>query len=99
MQADDDGMKAERVQEPIETIPGWEIVDEGKALRRTYRFPGFRASVAFVAYVAELAEVADHHPDIDIRYSKVTLTLTTHSEGGLTDKDFALARQIDGRGD
>lgn len=97
MQSADEGMKAERVQERMSEVPGWEKVEGEDAIRRLYRFPNFRASVAFVGYVAELAEAADHHPDIDIRYSKVTLTLTTHDAGGLTDKDFDLARRIDGR--
>ncbi len=65
---------------------------------RTYKFPSFRASLAFVAFVGEIAEARDHHPDIDIRYSKVKLTLSTHSAGGLTEKDFDLAGLIDGRG-
>ena len=55
----------------------------------------FPAAVRFVDFVAELAEVADHHPDIDIRYNRVRLTLSTHSAGGVTEKDFALARAID----
>ena len=62
---------------------------------RTYKFPNFRSSLAFVAYVDELAEAQDHHPDIDIRYIKVTPTLSTHEVGGLSEKDFALAKLID----
>jgi 4a-hydroxytetrahydrobiopterin dehydratase len=77
------------------SIPGWRGRDRRKAIQRTYSFPGFRSSLAFVAFVGELAEAADHHPDIDVRYNKVTLTLSTHSVGGLTTKDFALARSID----
>jgi 4a-hydroxytetrahydrobiopterin dehydratase len=55
----------------------------------------FEGAMAFVNHVAELAEAMDHHPDIDIRYSKVTLTLSTHDAGGLTGRDFALAGKIE----
>jgi 4a-hydroxytetrahydrobiopterin dehydratase len=74
-------------------VPGWERA--GDEIRRTYRFADFRAALAFVNRVGELAERAAQHPDIDIRYSAVTLALTTHDAGGLSDKDFELARSID----
>jgi len=73
--------------------PGWERA--GAEIRRTYRFGDFRAALAFVNRVGELAERAGHHPDIDIRYNVVTLALTTHDAGGLSAKDFELARAID----
>ncbi len=73
-------------------LPGWRR--QGDAIRRTVELPSFRAALAFVAYVGELAEAAGHHPDLDIRYSRVELTLTTHDAGGLTESDFDLARQI-----
>lgn len=88
-------LKSERVQQKMLTVPGWEL--KGDSITRTYKLPGFRSALAFVQLVGELAEAADHHPDIDIRYSKVQLTLSTHSAGGLTDKDFDLAAQIDQR--
>ena len=75
------------------SIPGWEQ-KEG-ALVKQYKFKGFLEAIAFVNRVAGLAEEADHHPDILIRYHQVRLTLVTHSAGGLTEKDFALARKID----
>ena len=90
-------MKAERIQRLSRELPGWKPV-RGKEITRTYALPSFRAAIAFVNYVAELAEAAGHHPDIDIRYSKVTLTLSTHDAGGLTEKDLELAARIDGRG-
>jgi 4a-hydroxytetrahydrobiopterin dehydratase len=74
--------------------PGWERA--GSAIRRTYRFTDFREALAFVNRVGDLAERAGHHPDIDIRYNAVTLVLTTHDAGGLSAKDFDLARAIDG---
>jgi 4a-hydroxytetrahydrobiopterin dehydratase len=72
---------------------GWELKD--KEIVKLYKFNDFKEALAFVNRVGALAEEADHHPDIDIRWNKVTLTLSTHSAGGLTDKDFALARAID----
>jgi 4a-hydroxytetrahydrobiopterin dehydratase len=62
---------------------------------KTFELPDFPSAVMFVAAVGQLAQTADHHPDIDIRYRKVTLTLSTHSAGGLTAKDFDLAEKIE----
>ena len=74
---------------------GWQ--QEGRVLVREFAFPDFRAAIAFVDRVAEAAEAADHHPDILVHgYKRVRLTLTTHSAGGLTERDFALAGTIDG---
>jgi 4a-hydroxytetrahydrobiopterin dehydratase len=70
-------------------LPGWER--QGNEIRRTFSFADFKAAMAFVNRVAELAESLNHHPDIDVRYSKVTLALTTHDAGGLTALDFELA--------
>ncbi|PIQ82894.1 MAG: 4a-hydroxytetrahydrobiopterin dehydratase [Candidatus Omnitrophica bacterium CG11_big_fil_rev_8_21_14_0_20_64_10] len=78
----------------LKTIPGWEL--RADSIVREYTLKDFGSALAFVNRVGELAEAADHHPDILIhRYKRVTLTLSTHSAGGLTGKDFALARQID----
>ena len=82
-----------QVQENVKNLNGWTIKD-GK-LHKTFPFKGFREAMAFVTKVALTAEPLDHHPDIDIRYNKVTLNLTTHSAGGLTEKDFNLAREIE----
>ncbi len=71
----------------------WQV-REG-ALVFTFAFKDFLEAIAFVDKIAELAEQADHHPDIDIRHNKVTIALSTHGEGGLTEKDFALAGEID----
>jgi len=75
------------------TLDGWERSDG--ALRRSVTFGSFLDGIDAVRGVAELAERADHHPDIDIRWRTVNLALATHSEGGITDKDVELARQID----
>jgi 4a-hydroxytetrahydrobiopterin dehydratase len=80
------------IHERLRRVPGWER--HGKEIRRTWSFADFRGSMAFVSRVAELAEAENHHPDIDIRYSKVTLVLSTHDAGGLTARDFDLAEAI-----
>jgi 4a-hydroxytetrahydrobiopterin dehydratase len=77
----------------IATVPNWNR--QGDRISRTFQFKDFPAATKFVNAVAERAERAWHHPDIDIRWNKVTLTLTTHDAGGLTQKDFDLARQFD----
>jgi 4a-hydroxytetrahydrobiopterin dehydratase len=74
-------------------LPGWARV--GRAIARTYGFEDFRGALAFVNRVAELAERQQHHPDIDIRYNQVTLSVWTHDAGGLTERDFRLAAAID----
>ena len=74
-------------------MPGWQ--KNGGLITRTFQFPDFATAMGFVNQVAGLAEAAGHHPDIDIRWNKVTLALTTHDAGGLTEKDFALARECD----
>jgi len=73
-------------------LPGWQRA--GNQIQRTWTFADFTGSMAFVNRVAALAEAADHHPDIDIRYSRVTLALSTHSAGGLTERDFDLAEAV-----
>jgi 4a-hydroxytetrahydrobiopterin dehydratase len=77
----------------LAAVPGW--TRRGAVIRRTYVFADFVAAIRFVGLVAKAAEKAAHHPDIDIRWSKVTLALTTHDAGGLTTKDFALAARCD----
>jgi len=81
------------VADALRRTPGWQRA--GGEITRTYRFEDFRAALAFVNRVGELAERAGHHPDIDIRYGTVRLALTTHDAGGLSAKDFELARAID----
>ena len=81
------------IQRELGHLPGWSR--RGEVLTRTYQFRNFTEAMSFVNRVADAAESADHHPDIDIRYSKVTLTLSTHSAGGITENDLALAKAID----
>ncbi len=80
------------IRSRLAAIPGWEL--QGREIRRTFQFGDFAAALAFVNRVGALAEAAGHHPDIDIRYSRVTLALTTHDAGGLTARDFELASRI-----
>ena len=74
-------------------VPEWRIEDN--AIVRTFAFGRFADGIAFVNRVAHAADAMDHHPDIDIRYTKVRMALSTHSAGGITAADLALARQID----
>jgi 4a-hydroxytetrahydrobiopterin dehydratase len=86
-------LKAAQIKAALGLLPDWQRT--GVAITRTFAFKDFPAAIRFVNAVAKLAEKAGHHPDIDIRWNKVTLTLTTHSEGGLTEKDCQLAGQVD----
>ena len=78
----------------LPSVPEWR--KKAANIVRIFQFKDFVAAIKFVNAVAKLAEKANHHPDIDIRWNKVTLALSTHSEGGLTEKDFALAKKFDG---
>jgi 4a-hydroxytetrahydrobiopterin dehydratase len=78
----------------LASVPDWKLKDA--VISRTFQFKDFPAAMKFVEAVAQLAEEEWHHPDIDIRWNKVTLALTTHDSGGLTEKDFALAKKFDG---
>jgi len=80
-------------EQRIKTLDGWTL--DGDAIRKQYTFKDFLEAIAFVNRLAPGAEAADHHPDILINYKRVTLTYSTHSDGGLTDKDFAGAAAAD----
>ena len=82
-----------QITEELKTLSDWEL--QKGAITKLYKFKDFVEAMALVNRVAALAEKADHHPDVLIRYNKVTLTLVTHSAGGLTEKDFRLASAID----
>ncbi|HET9081420.1 MAG TPA: 4a-hydroxytetrahydrobiopterin dehydratase [Trebonia sp.] len=83
----------EQVASELAKTPGWQVSDG--QLTRTVTRKDFRDALLFVNAVGFFAERANHHPDILVSWNAVTFTLSTHSEGGLTGKDFALARQID----
>ena len=82
------------IAEGLKRLSGWE--KKGNEIVKAFKLKNFVEAVGFVNKVAILAEKADHHPDILIQYKNVTLTLSTHSAGGLTEKDFGLAKEIDG---
>lgn len=80
------------IQEALKRLPGWRR--EGIAIARSFEFPDFKAAMAFVNKIADAAEQANHHPDIDIRYNKVTLALVSHDSGGVTKRDVRMAETI-----
>jgi 4a-hydroxytetrahydrobiopterin dehydratase len=86
-------LRPEAVQVLLEEVPKWKLSDN--SIERTLTFGGFSAAIEFVVQLAKEAEEMNHHPNIDIRWNKVKLVLSTHSAGGLTDADFLLARKID----
>ena len=86
-------LSSEQINRELLSLPGWNLV--GKEITKTFDRKDFVRAMGFVSSVALLAEKANHHPDIDIRWNKVTLALSTHSAGGLTEKDFALAGAIE----
>ena len=81
------------IEQRLQALKGWTL--DGNAIRKQYTFAGFAPAVAFVNRLVAPAEAEDHHPDITINYKRVTLTYTTHSEGGLTIKDFDGAATAD----
>lgn len=81
------------IQRSLGPLPGWSR--KGDALQKTYHFAAFPDGIAFLARVAEVAESMQHHPDIDIRYTRVLFSLSTHDSGGITQKDFDLATRIE----
>jgi 4a-hydroxytetrahydrobiopterin dehydratase len=83
----------QEVEQRIKGLKGWSL--EGDAIKKQYTFKDFPEAIAFVSRLAPEAEAADHHPDIQINYKRVTLTYSTHSEGGLTKKDFDGAATAD----
>lgn len=82
-----------QIKAALPSVPQWRR--KASVISRTYEFKDFVIAMKFVSAVARVAEKAWHHPDIDIRWNRVTLALTTHDAGGLTEKDFALAAKFD----
>jgi 4a-hydroxytetrahydrobiopterin dehydratase len=85
-------MSSAEITQGLHAIPDWHL--ENDALARSFSFSDFREAMSFVNSVAAVAERASHHPDIDIRYNKVSLALSSHDAGGITDRDFSLASEI-----
>ncbi|MBK1833855.1 4a-hydroxytetrahydrobiopterin dehydratase [Roseibacillus ishigakijimensis] len=90
-----DVLRDEELAQALKKHPEWEISDSGKEIYRVVEFEEFTEAIDCVNDIAEIAEEAQHHPDIDIRYSKVTFRLTTHDEGGVTPADIEMAQRID----
>lgn len=86
-------LSKQEIHEKLKAMHDWS--HQGKSLHKRYTFKSFMPAIGFVNKIAEASEKANHHPDITINYSVVTIALSTHSEGGVTDKDFDLAKQID----
>lgn len=86
-------LSKEDVKRLLKKVPEWE--HEGKKITRTVEFDDFQEAIDFINDLAEIVEDAQHHPEIDIRWNKVTLALTTHEVGGITDQDFEVAERID----
>jgi len=83
----------EAIRHELQTLPGWELKDD--AISKLFRFNEFLEGIDFINRVAPIAEAADHHPDIHVNYTRVTFVCSTHSEGGVTEKDIRLAREIE----
>ena len=84
----------EEIEERLSGLDGWER--DGDAIRRSFKLDDFKGSVDFVNRLTPVAEEMNHHPDLEISWDTVTVRITTHSEGGLTENDFTLAGKIDG---
>jgi 4a-hydroxytetrahydrobiopterin dehydratase len=82
-------LSSDEVGTRLGALPGWAL--DGDEIVKEFSFPGFPDAIAFAVRLGFAAEAAGHHPDLDVRYNKVKVALSTHSEGGLTEKDFALA--------
>ena len=82
------------IQRALGQLPGWSR--RTNVIAKTFTLPTFPAGIAFIRRIADAAETAQHHPDIDIRYTKITIALSTHDSGGLTQKDIDLAKAIEG---
>lgn len=82
-----------KIADELKNVPDWTL--RGEAITRTFKLDNFLMSVAFVRRIAKRAEKFQHHPDIDIRFDKVILTLTSHDAGGLTAKDFKMATECE----
>jgi 4a-hydroxytetrahydrobiopterin dehydratase len=86
-------LDGQQIARELQSLPGWEFKDN--AISKLYRFEEFMDGIKLVDRVAQIADAADHHPDIHINYTRVTFVCSTHSEGGVTEKDIRLARDIE----
>ena len=86
-------LTTKQIRASLNAVSNWS--QRAQTICRTYKFDGFLMSIAFVRRIAKRAEKMNHHPDIDVRFDQVTLTLTTHDEGGITEKDTDMAKKLD----
>jgi 4a-hydroxytetrahydrobiopterin dehydratase len=86
-------LHSKQIKLHLQAVPKWS--KRAQTIFRTFKFEGFLKGIDFVNRIAAKAQKMNHHPDMGIRFNQVTLTLTTHDEGGITEKDFSLARQCD----
>jgi 4a-hydroxytetrahydrobiopterin dehydratase len=86
-------LSKDEIRKTLKSMPEWSLA--GNAIHNKFAFKSFMPAIAFVNKVAEAAEQANHHPDITISYNQVGISLSTHSESGVTEKDFQLAKAID----
>jgi 4a-hydroxytetrahydrobiopterin dehydratase len=86
-------LSAGQITENLKALPGWK--HQGEAIAKQYTFKGFMDGIRFLNRIAEIAEKMDHHPDVTINYKRITFTLSTHDQGGITEKDVKLAESIE----
>lgn len=86
-------LSTSELEEKLKTLPGWKL--EGGQLSKEFELPSFPDLISFIVKIAFLAEAADHHPDMDIRYRRLTVRASTHNENGITEKDVQLIKQIE----
>ena len=84
-----------RVRELLPQVPGWELVEDGHALSRTFRFPDYWRTIAFVNALAWMANRENHHPDLSVHYDRCVVRYSTHDVGGLSENDFICAARTD----
>jgi 4a-hydroxytetrahydrobiopterin dehydratase len=86
-------LSPDQIIEKLKTLPGWER--RGETIAKQYTFKEFMGGIRFINRIAEIAEAMDHHPDITVNYRRITFTLSTHDQGGITEKDIKLADAIE----
>lgn len=83
------------VRELLPQVPGWELVEDGRALSRTFRFADYHRTMSFVNALAHVAHAQDHHPDLSVHYDRCVVRFSTHDVGGLSENDFICAAKAD----
>jgi len=86
-------LTAAEIEDQLKALPGWEYKDD--SIRKLFRFKTFMDGIRFIDQIAEIAETADHHPDINLNYTRITFICTTHVAHAVTEKDFKLAGEIE----